>query len=59
MTTVTTNATQIFTLRDVFAAFAMSGMMARDGYDEGQATPKQRAKLAYIEADALLKERKP
>ncbi len=42
------------TLRDYFAAQAMVGMQARDTYDDGQATPAQRARLAYIEADAML-----
>jgi hypothetical protein len=46
------------TLRDYFAAKAMQGMNARDGFDAGQASPEQRAKLAYIEADAMLKARK-
>lgn len=45
------------TLRDYFAAKAMQGMMTRDGFDPGQATPEQRATLAYIEADAMLKAR--
>lgn len=45
------------TLRDYFAAKAMQGMNARDGFDAGQASPEQRAKLAYIEADAMLKAR--
>ena len=45
------------TLRDYFAAKAMQGMNSRDGFDVGQAHPEQRAKLAYIEADAMLKAR--
>ena len=45
------------TLRDYFAAKAMQGMAARDTFDAGQATPEKRARLAYIEADALLSER--
>jgi hypothetical protein len=44
-------------LRDYFAAAALFGMNARDGFDPGQATPEQRASLAYIEADAMLAER--
>lgn len=44
-------------LRDWFAGMAMQGMMARDSFDPGQATPQQRAALAYLEADALLKSR--
>jgi hypothetical protein len=47
------------TLRDYFAARAMQGMMARDVFDGGQARPEQRAKLAYIEADAMLQARVP
>jgi hypothetical protein len=43
------------TLRDYFAGLAMQGMMARDVFDGGQARPEQRAKLAYIEADAMMK----
>ena len=46
------------TLRDYFAAKAMQGMNARDLYDGGQARPEQRAKLAYIEADAMMEARK-
>ena len=46
------------TLRDYFAAKAMQGFAARDVFDNGIATPYQRARLAYIEADAMLKERK-
>ena len=45
------------TLRDYFAAKAMQGMNARDSFDPGQASAAQRAKLAYIEADAMLKAR--
>ena len=45
------------TLRDYFAAKAMQGMAARDIFDAGQATPEQRAKLAYADADAMLKAR--
>ncbi len=41
-------------LRDQFAGMAMQGMMTRDSFDAGQATPAQRASLAYIEADAML-----
>lgn len=46
-----------FTLRDLFAACTMMGMFARDDYDPGLATPQQRARLAYIQDDALLAER--
>lgn len=45
------------TLRDYFAAKALQGMHSRDTYDKGQATPEQRARLAYIDADAMLKAR--
>ncbi len=45
------------TLRDYFAAKALQGMHARDMFDSGQASPEQRAKLAYIDADAMLKAR--
>ena len=45
------------TMRDLFAAFAMAGMSARDSFDAGQQSPEQRARLAYIEADALIRER--
>ena len=44
-------------LRDYFAAKAMQGFAARDVFDAGLATPEQRAKLAYIDADAMLAER--
>lgn len=44
-------------LRDWFAGQALMGMHARDTFDDGQATPKQRARLAYIDADALLRAR--
>lgn len=44
-------------LRDYFAAKALTGMHARDSYDEGQATPSQRAAIAYLDADAMLAER--
>ncbi len=45
------------TMRDKFAAKALGGMHARDGFDSGQATPDQRARLAYIDADAMLRAR--
>lgn len=44
-------------LRDYFAANVLQGFAARDVFDPGIATPEQRAKLAYIDADAMLKER--
>jgi hypothetical protein len=46
------------TMRDLFAAFAMAGMNSRDVFDAGQARPEQRAKLAYIEADAMIEARR-
>lgn len=46
-------------LRDWFAGQALAGMHARDIFDEGQATPTQRATLAYIDADAMLAARQP
>jgi hypothetical protein len=45
-------------LRDYFAGQVIEGMHARDSYDKGQASPEQRARLAYIDADAMLKARK-
>lgn len=53
----TGTAFQGMTLRDYFAAKAMQGFAARDVFDHGLATPEQRAKLAYIDADAMLKAR--
>jgi hypothetical protein len=44
-------------LRDYFAAKALQGMHARDSYDKGLASPEQRARICYIDADAMLKER--
>lgn len=44
-------------LRDRFAMAALTGMHARDSYDEGLSTPKQRARLAYIDADSMMEER--
>jgi len=46
------------TLRDYFAAQVLAGMASRDAYDPGQATPADRAMLAYIDADAMLEARK-
>lgn len=45
------------TLRDWFASQCLQGMHARQMFDSGLATPEQRARLAYIDADAMLKER--
>jgi hypothetical protein len=42
------------TMRDFFAALVVAGMNSRDVFDAGQAEPEQRAKLAYIEADAMI-----
>jgi len=44
-------------LRDWFAGMVLAGMHTRSDYDPGTATPKQRASLAYIDADAMLKAR--
>jgi hypothetical protein len=44
-------------LRDEFAKAALTGMHARDGYDDGLSTPEKRANLAYIDADAMMKAR--
>ena len=44
-------------LRDYFAGQALAGMHGRDSFDSGQATPEQRASLAYIDADAMIAER--
>ena len=54
---VSIKQSQGMTLRDYFAAKAMQGFAARDVFDNGLATPYQRARLAYIEADAMLKAR--
>ena len=45
------------TLRDHYAGLVLQGFAARDTHDAGLVTPEQRAKLAYIDADAMLKER--
>lgn len=45
------------TMRDHFAGLVLQGFAARDMHDAGLVTPEQRAKLAYIDADAMLKER--
>jgi hypothetical protein len=45
------------TMRDLIAMFAIAGMNARDKFDAGQATPQQRVRLAYIEADAMIEQR--
>lgn len=41
-------------LRDHFAGQALAGMHARDTYDAGQDSPEKRARLAYLDADAML-----
>jgi hypothetical protein len=51
------NQTEGLSLRDYFAAKVLQGMSSRDSFDAGQATPEQRARLAYIDADAMLKAR--
>jgi hypothetical protein len=43
-------------LRAWLAGMALCGMHARDAFDEGQAEPAQRARLACIDADALIAE---
>lgn len=45
------------TMRDHYAGLVLQGFAARDMHDAGLVTPEQRAKLAYIDADAMLKER--
>ena len=42
------------TMRDFFAALVVAGINSRDVFNAGQAKPEQRAKLAYIEADAMI-----
>lgn len=42
------------TKREYFAAKILAAMSARDTFDPGQATPQRRAKLALIDADALI-----
>lgn len=51
------NSLRGMTLRDYYAGQVLAGMHSRDSYDAGQATPEQRARLAYLDADAMLKER--
>lgn len=46
------------TMRDLFAAFALAGMNSTSVFNAGQARPEQRAKLAYIEADAMIEARR-
>lgn len=41
-------------LRDWFAGQVVAAFASRDAFDPGHKTPQQRAKLAYIEADAML-----
>lgn len=55
---VNSEAQDGMTLRDWFAGEALMGMHARDTFDVGQDTPEKRAKLAYLDADAMLNERK-
>ena len=45
------------TLRDWFAGQALAGIHARDYFDPGLASPEQRARICYLDADALLAER--
>ena len=42
------------TKREWFAGMALMGMHARDSYDEGLKTPKQRAHICFIDADAMI-----
>jgi hypothetical protein len=49
---------QGMSLRDWLAGQALAGMHARDSYDDGLASPTQRACLAYIDADAMIEARK-
>jgi hypothetical protein len=44
-------------LRDRFAAAALTGMHAKNNYHAGISTPQERARLAYIDADAMMEER--
>ncbi len=44
-------------LLDYFAGQALAGIHARDCFDEGLATPEQRAGIAYIDAMAMLEAR--
>ena len=44
-------------LRDRFAAAALTGMHAKNNYHPGISTPQERARLAYIDADAMMEER--
>lgn len=46
------------TMRDLFAAFALAGMNSQSVFNSGLARPEQRAKLAYIEADAMIEARR-
>jgi hypothetical protein len=51
---ITTGNALGWDLRDYFAGQALAGMHARDSFDDGQASPEQRARLAYIDADAMI-----
>jgi len=44
-------------LRDWFAGQSLAGMQARDSFDDGLATPAQRANVAYLDADAMIARR--
>lgn len=48
---------EIVQLRDWFAGMIMCGLEMRADYDAGLKTPEQRAHIAYVDADAMLKER--
>jgi hypothetical protein len=53
-----TAETDGLSIRDYFAAKVMQGFASRDVHDSGLRTPEQRAKLAYIDADAMMEARK-
>jgi hypothetical protein len=44
-------------LRDRFAAAALTGMHVKNNYHSGISTPQERARLAFIDADAMMEER--
>ena len=44
-------------LCDWFAGQSLAGMQARDSFDDGLATPAQRANVAYLDADAMIARR--
>ena len=56
-TTGVTTSSEGMDLRDYFAGLVLQGFAARDTHDAGLVTPEQRAKLAYIDADAMMEAR--